>query len=124
MKQRFTEQDAWMTDADAEAEQTDRDRVTADPEEQRLGLSMLAKTALGVFVVVALIISISNVMKFNQQKEKEAAYRAAIEAVDKENGRLQNLLDAPMDDEYIARLAQERLGLGFSDEKQYHNNLN
>lgn len=122
MKRRFTDQDAWVTDA--EAEQTDRDRVTADPEEQRLGLSMLAKTALGVFVVVALIISISNVMKYNQQKEKEAAYRAAIEAVEKENGRLQNLLDAPMDDEYIARLAQERLGLGFSDEKQYHNNLN
>ena len=95
-----------------------------DAFEHRLGLSMLAKTALGVFVIVALVIGVSNVMKHNELREQAAALEAQKEEKEKEIGALRYLYDAPMDDEYIARIAQERLGLEFSDEKQYHNNLN
>ena len=120
MKQTFTEQDVVVS----EAEDAQQDERVSDPEERRLGMSMLARTALGVFVIVALIISVSNVMKFNRKQEEEAAYRELIEAVDKENGKLQHLLNSPMDDDYIARLAQERLGLAFPDEQKFYNNLN
>ena len=120
MKQTLTEQDVVIS----EVEDTRRDEQVSDPEERQLGMSMLAKTALGVFVIVALIISVSNVMKFNRKQEEEAAYRELIESVDKENGQLQHLLNSPMNDEYIARLAQERLGLSFPDEQKFYNNLN
>lgn len=120
MKETFTEQDVVVS----EAEDIRRDDEVSDPEERRLGMSMLAKTALGVFVIVALVISVSNVMEFNRKQEEEAAYRELIESVDKENGKLQHLLNSPVDDDYIARLAQEKLGLSFPDEQKFYNNLN
>ena len=97
---------------------------TPDVAERRLGMSMLAKTALGTFVIVALIIGIGNVMKYNELREQAAALELKKEEKDKEIGELRYLIDAPMDDEYIARVAQMKLGLEYSDEKQYHNNLN
>ena len=93
-------------------------------EEHRLGLSMLLKIALGVVVIVSLVISISSVMRFNELEAQKAALEAQIEAKDKEIGELKHLVDAPMDDDYIARIAQERLGLVFPDEKQYYSDLN
>ena len=101
-----------------------QDDSEAALEEHRLGLSMLLRIALGVVVIVSLVISISSVMRFNELEEQKAALEAQIQEKDKEIGELRYLVDAPMDDKYIARIAQERLGLEFPDEKQYYNDLN
>jgi cell division protein FtsL len=93
-------------------------------EDHRLGVSMLLRIALGVVVIVSLVISVSSVMRFNELEEQKAALEEQIKEKDKEIGELRYLVDAPMDDEYIARIAQERLGLEFPDEKQYYNDLN
>ena len=119
MKQTFEQNEPWIQKV--EDEQRDAD---VNMEEHRLGLSMLLRIALGVVVVVSLVISISSVMRYNELEEQKAALEAQIEAKDKEIGELQYLVDAPMDDDYIARIAQERLGLEFPDEKQYYNDLN
>ena len=101
-----------------------RDDAEETMEEHRLGLSMLLRIALGVVVIVSLVISVSSVMRFNELEEQKAALEEQIKEKDKEIGELRYLVDAPMDDEYIARIAQERLGLEFPDEKQYYNDLN
>ena len=120
MKQTFTEQDVVI----AENEDEKHAEQMSDPEERRIGMSMLAKTALGVFVIVALIISVSNVIKFNRKQEEATAYKELIKAEETKGGQLWNLLNSRVDDEYIARLAQERLGLSFPDEQKYHTNWN
>ena len=120
MKSHHTEDELWMPEnGDAPATEP----VADTEDDQRLGMSMLAKIAVGVFVVVALIISVANVMEFNKQQEQIEALKAQNEEMEKEIGEKQNLLDSPVDDAYIAALA-EKLGLSYPDEKHYYNDLN
>ncbi|MBQ9780607.1 MAG: septum formation initiator family protein [Clostridia bacterium] len=89
-------------------------------QEAKLGLSMLAKVALGVMVLVSLIISISCLMQFNrlevERKELEAELAEYNEAI----RELQEIINSPMDDEYIIQQAKDKLGYYFPDENIYY----
>ncbi len=107
-----------------QVESSDVNRAELPEAERRLGLSMLTRVVLAVVVLVSLIISISCVMTFNQLESQKAELQAQVDACNQEIDELQYLINAPMNDEYIARIARERLKLHFPDEYIYHSNVN
>ena len=92
--------------------------------ETKLGLSMLGKIALGVVVMVSLIISISCLMKFNQLEEERKELEADLKKYNEVIGELQEIINSPMDDEFIIQQAKDILGYHLPDENIYHQDVN
>ena len=92
--------------------------------EAKLGLSMLGKIALGVVIIVSLIISISCLMKFNQLEEERKALESELKVYNEAIRELQDIINSPMDDEFIIEQAKDKLGYYFPDENIYHQDVN
>ena len=95
----------------------------ADTEKRR-GVSLFARVALAAVVVASLIISVSSIMRFNELEEQKKELQAEIEHCNDDISEKQQLLNAPVDRDYIARMARERLGLLFPDENVYYSRTN
>ena len=75
-------------------------------------------------LLLSLLVTAINVMQYNQKKreaEKLAAEKAILEEKIEE---MRYRLESPLDDEYVARVAREKLGLCYPDEIIYYNDLN
>lgn len=95
--------------------------IKADAEvETKLGLSMLGKVALSVLVAVSLIISISCLMRFNQLETERKELEAELAEYNEAIRELQDIINSPMDDEYIIQQAKDKLGYYFPDENIYY----
>lgn len=110
-------------------EQTGHNQVVPAPDapaatEERQGLSVLARAALGVVVVTALIISVTSVMRYNELEARKRELRAQVEACDEDIAELQYLINAPMDESYVTRVAREKLHLCYPDEDLYYSGIN
>ena len=88
--------------------------------ETKLGLSMLAKVALAVVILVSLIISISCLMKFNQLETQRKELEAELDIYNEAVRELQDIINSPMDDDYIIQQAKDKLGYYFPDENIYY----
>lgn len=95
----------------------------ADTEKRR-GVSLFARVALAAVVVASLIISVSSIMRFNELEEQKRELQAEIEHCNDDISEKQQLLNAPVDRDYIARMARERLGLHFPDENVCYSRTN
>lgn len=93
-------------------------------QEKSLGISMLARVAIGVAVVVSLVISVTSVMRYNRLEEEKRELEAELAAKNEEIEEMKHLLDSPLDADYIIKIARERLGLYFPDEVVYYSNIN
>ena len=99
--------------------------VAPDAEsEKRRGVSLIARIALTVVVVVSLIISVSSIMRYNELEEQKAVLQDQIDRCNDDIAEKQQLINAPVDREYIARMARERLGLHFPNEDVYYSRIN
>lgn len=105
-------------------EQTGEAPASSPDKEKRLGVSMLTRVALAVVVIASLIISVTCVMKFNQLEAEKQELQAKLDDYNQKIAELQYLLNQPMNEEYIVRVAKERLGLYFPDEVIYYNKQN
>ena len=75
-------------------------------------------------LLLSLIVSAINIMQYNQ-KMQEAEKLAAEKAILEEKiDEMRYRLDSPLDDDYIARVAREKVGLCYPDEIIYYNDLN
>ena len=101
-----------------------RQQESVHDSERQQGISMLARVVLGAVVVVALIISVTSVMKYNELETRKAELAAQVDACKEDIAELQYLINAPMDEEYVARVARERLHLYYPDEEIYYSNVN
>ncbi len=99
-------------------EQTEQDvDLAMDRErETQLGMSMLAKVALAVVILVSLIISITCVMRFNRLEEEKESLKAQLQTNKELIAEIQYWKDHPVDDEYIEKFAKE-YGLEYADAK-------
>ena len=88
--------------------------------ETKLGLSMLGKVALSILIAVSLIISISCLMKFNQLETERKELEAELAEYNEAIRELQEIINSPMDDEYIIQQAKDKLGYYFPDENIYY----
>ena len=76
------------------------------------------------FVVFMLIFSIfvfaTRLMKYNELKEEKEKIEEQIEQSQEEIDKLNQDIAAPMDDEYIIKVAREKLNLYFPDETIFY----
>lgn len=99
-------------------------QAAEDAADRGVGVSMLTRLALAVVVIVSLIICITSLMRYNKLEEERAELQAQIDAYDKDIAEKEYLIDAPIDDDYIIRIARDKLGLFFPDEVYYYNDMN
>ncbi len=92
--------------------------------EKKLGLSMLTKIALGALVISSLIICITSIMIYNQNKrevvetqEEKTKYTELVK-------KLKYYLDEDVDDEYIEDIARDLYDMFYPDEDVYYNDVN
>lgn len=110
-------------DAVLPADDASTAEIEADSE-KRQGISLLARIALAVVVIVSLIISVVSIMRYNELETRRDELQRDIERYDQENDELEQLIKAPVDKDYIARMARERLGLHYPDEDVYYSRYN
>ena len=90
----------------------------------RHNIRLLLKVAMVVFVVFAILAIASMQMKYNEAKDEYNDLQRQIEGYNVSIENLENQLSLPFDDEYVAQVAREKLGLCYPDEIIVENNLN
>lgn len=114
-----------MSHQEGKNELTEQALPIADADsEKRRGLSLLSRVALACVLVASLIISVTSIMRHNELEAQKQELQAEIERYEEENRELEHLINAPVDDDYIARMARERLGLHFPGEDVYYSHYN
>ena len=73
-----------------------------------------------VTFLVAVVLLVSTMMTFNDRQEQIKQLQAQKDALEEKVEQLQDQLDAVMDDDYIASVAHDKLGMFFPDEIIYH----
>ncbi len=73
-------------------------------------VSGLAKTATAVFAVYAAFTMVSLQLQIAEKKEEQARLQAQIEEQALRNAEIKALLESENSDEYVARIAREKLG--------------
>ena len=75
-------------------------------------------------LLLSLIVSAINIMQYNQKKQEAEKLAAEKAILEEKIDEMRYRLDSPLDDDYIARVAREKLGLCYPDEIIYYNDLN
>ena len=93
-------------------------------ERRRLSAaSLFLRIFLIVLVGLTVTLLATRMMEYNRLKEEQAALLTQLEEKQEDIDALQYLLDAPVDKDYIIRVAREKLGMNFPDEIVYYNDL-
>ena len=69
-----------------------------------------------VVLVLSVIVTAINIMKYNQKMQEAEMLEKEKEALEEKVEQMRYRLDSPLDDEYVARVAREKLGLCFPEE--------
>jgi len=85
--------------------------------------NFLVKLAILVVVLVCVVSGVSFVIQYNTLQQKRDALAADIEAIEERIDEVQAALDTPFDDEYIIRIAREKLNLRLPEEVVFYNDL-
>ena len=73
-------------------------------------VSGLAKTATAAFAVYAAFTLVSLQLQIAEKKEEQALLQAQIEEQELRNAEIKALLESENSDDYVARIAREKLG--------------
>ena len=73
-------------------------------------VSGLAKTATAVFAVYAAFTLVSLQLQIAEKKEEQALLQAQIEEQELRNAEIKALLESENSEDYVARIAREKLG--------------
>lgn len=82
-------------------------------------VSGLAKTATAVFAVYAAFTLVSLQLQIAEKKEEQALLQAQIEEQELRNAEIRALLESESSDEYVARIAREKLGYASPGERVF-----
>lgn len=82
-------------------------------------VSGLAKTATAVFAVYAAFTLVSLQLQIAEKKEEQALLQAQIEEQELRNAEIRALLESENSDEYVARIAREKLGYASPGERVF-----
>lgn len=72
---------------------------------------------------VSAIVATVNLMEYNRNKREAANLEEKLEDLQYDVDKKKSRLNAPLNDEYIERVAREKLGLVYSDEFTYINEM-
>lgn len=86
-------------------------------------MPLLYRSLLLVLLMFSLVFFATRVVEYNRLRQETDKLSEEIEEHENNASELRYLIESPMDDAYIARIARERLGLVFPDEEIFYNNL-
>ena len=95
------------------------DRQTRMYSEQRM--PFLYKCLFVIMILLSLTFFLTYLMKTNQLLQETEKLNEEITEKEEEVEELRYLIDSPVDDAYIIRVAREKLGLVFPDEEIFYN---
>ena len=83
--------------------------------EKRKSNTIVRWVIVGILLLSA-IVSAINIMRYNQKMSEAEKLSAEKEILEEKIEEMRYRLDSPLDDDYIARIAREKLGLCYPDE--------
>ena len=75
------------------------------------------------FMIIGVVSIVKLQLEYNSLKMRRDVLAAEIHATSERIEMLQTTLDTPFDDEYIIKIAREKLNLRLPEEIVYYNNL-
>lgn len=89
----------------------------------RVKANVFVRAALAVFIVFCVVTIVKIQLEFNQLEEKKAALNEQVADYVFSIDKIQNDLNTPVDDDYIIRVAKEKLNLRLPEEIIFYNDL-
>ena len=90
---------------------------------ERVRSNVFVRVALAVFIVFCIVSIVKIQLEFNELKDKKAALNEQKEDYVFSIDKIQNDLNTPVDDDYIIRVAKEKLNLRLPEEIIFYNDL-
>lgn len=87
---------------------------------KKTAASMLIQGFLVLLFVFAVVFFLWSLMNYNEMMKDVEEQNKKIEQLTDENEQMQYLVDAPLDNDYMMRIAREKLGMCFPDEVIFH----
>lgn len=86
--------------------------------------NLFVRIALVVLVLVCVITILRLQIQFNKLNDEKKVLEAQVEEYCEDIEELKSEIERPFDDEYVIRIAREKLGYHLPDEIIYYNDLN
>lgn len=86
--------------------------------------NIFVRLAVLVLMITMLVMAARLMMEYNELREQADRLRLQIETSTHEIEALQAQLDAPFDEDYVIRIAKEKLNLSLPQEIVFYNDLN
>ena len=86
--------------------------------------NIFVRIAVIIVIVVCLITILKLQIQFNRLNEERKILSAHVEEYEEDIEELKAEIERPFDDEYVIRVAREKLGYHLPDEIIYYNDLN
>ncbi|MBQ3182144.1 MAG: septum formation initiator family protein [Clostridia bacterium] len=86
--------------------------------------NIFVRIAVIIVIVVCLITILKLQIQFNRLNEEKKVLSAQVEEYQEDIEELKAEIERPFDDEYVIRVAREKLGYHLPDEIIYYNDLN
>lgn len=87
---------------------------------KRSAASTLIQVFLILLFVFAVVFFLKSLMNYNKVMEEAEQREQKIEKLTDEIEQLEYLIDAPLDEDFKIRIAREKLGMCFPDEKIFY----
>lgn len=81
--------------------------------------SIIISFVFAMFIIYLIVVSVNTVIKINETQEKINTAQSKYEQIVNANKDTENLLKNANENDIIERIARERLGYVFPDEKVY-----
>ena len=76
----------------------------------------IIRWVIAVMLLLSAIVSAINLMQYNQKMSEAEKLEAEKAILEEKIEEMRYRLDSPLDDDYIVRIAREKLGLCYPDE--------
>ena len=86
--------------------------------------NIFVKAAVIIVIVVCLITILKLQIQFNKLNDEKKELSAQVDEYVEDIEELKAEIERPFDDEYVIRVAREKLGYHLPDEIIYYNDLN
>ena len=86
-------------------------------------MPLLFKCVFIIMLTLSLVFFATKLVEYNRLRQETEKLNEEIKDHEENAAELRYLVDSPVDDAYIIRMAREKLGLVFPDEEIFYNNL-
>ena len=89
-------------------------------QKRSTGVRILFKLFIALILVSSIFIFATRLMEYNELRQEKEELESQIQQQQQQIDKLNRDIAAPMDDEYIIRVAREKLNLYFPDETIFY----